>query len=566
MMRSRLATLLAIIVLASGANIPNAQAQVFLSSCLSGSGSGTLSGDTVVITVNLTITCTVLDPKSPDGYASFGKIFFGTPVYEIVGDTFFINNRTGYCSGTGSELTPLQNFNSFGTVTCRIPSSLTSRYGATSSTLEVWVDIGNAVFITVSHPAIPSPSGGASSGSTIVVPPPVAAPSCLKAPATPTLSYEWTTQGVAFTAKPATTGDLAQSMHWSYTLYDKAKDAWDTWSSWATIQPAGTFTYQAKVDPNKTRIAFGVYSTNACGSSDQAREIDTHVGIPLVAAIQDSLSLLVQGQITHFVVDKVAIENLVQSSSGLYISATSLTTSVCNVDGGNIVNFDGAGTCTISFTSLGKDNVKSASAITLNIAVSKSNRIYSDWAPGTVHVNESESLNLPQIDPPAPMLVTVLTLDICSVNGETLAGRAVGVCKLTLEVAETFQYLGFSKNLDIPVTKSPQTIIAAEDSVMFPLTSHKVALDVTSDSSVPIQSKSLTPKICTSVGRTAILLAAGKCSISFFEPETKEYAASNKVLVNIDISGSQKILCVKGSTLKSIVGANPKCPVGYRRK
>ena len=167
-----------------------------------------------------------------------------------------------------------------GIINCTIVVSgwqASKRSGQTSSTLRVkYVWDNSSTSVTVGHPPIPavvSPGGG-TTGGTIT-------PSCSSAPRIPNLSYSILTDGIQFTSTAQSAGDKATNLYYSYSYFNGSKGAWQGWIDWISATPTTTISFKAPSGSGNTYVAFGVYASNNCGLSPQARESANHFGLQL---------------------------------------------------------------------------------------------------------------------------------------------------------------------------------------------------------------------------------------------------------------------------------------------
>ena len=241
-------------------------AQAGIADCISvGSPSVYSSSTSIQVTVSMVVNCSKAQLSTGGG-----------ATYSIEGES----SLSSSCSGPYSLMTGTS-----GTITCtiRIGSSLGSiRTGATSSTLRIWFAYDfSTKFVSFSHKSIPSTLsgggttvGGTPSGGTVT-------PSCTSAPKIPNLSYSILSDGIQFTSTAQSTGEKATNLYYSYSYFDGIKGAWQGWVDWISVSPTTTISFKAPSGNNNTYVAFGVYASNSCGQSDQARESANHFGLQL---------------------------------------------------------------------------------------------------------------------------------------------------------------------------------------------------------------------------------------------------------------------------------------------
>jgi hypothetical protein len=207
--------------------------------------------------------------------------------------------------------------------------------------------------ISVSHIPIPgkTAAGSGASGGTSSAPSVPVAPSCTSAPSKPNLTVEWNTIGPKFSYSPALTGEKANRLYWGTALWNSQTFAWEKWSDW-TSAPVSPGSYQASVLEGKTKIAFAVYASNACGTSDQAREVEDRTGVALVAQSQDVISSTQNPAAKLRVGQQGSLTSLASSKLKLTLTAISNSPAICEITATSSVKFLSAGDCELLFTSV----------------------------------------------------------------------------------------------------------------------------------------------------------------------------------------------------------------------
>ena len=372
------------------------------------------------ITVNVMVSA-----RCPN--SSFG-LTGGHGIYSIVEESF-----ASSCTGPYEY-----NAYTFGTISCRISlggSLGSSRVGATSSTLKFWSAWDfSTKFITFSHIAIPSKTsagggstGGSSGGGGIVAP---AVPTCTGPPTTPVLTIERNTTGPKFNFAHASTGQKATTMYWSYSLWNSNTKSWEAWSSWQS-NVSSTGSYQAVVVEGKTSIAFAVYASNACGSSELARESEDRKGISLVAQIQDQISKNTKAQPDLYVGQEADLYLIATSKLNLELSAKSLTPSICTVDVTQVL-LNAPGICKLSVSSITFDNELGAIPTEVDFEVIK----LTEQSIPALNLKSSYLLSVKSVE---LTLKTTALLDVefrsltpktCDVLGTLLLFTNTGSCRL----------------------------------------------------------------------------------------------------------------------------------------
>lgn len=379
-----------------------------------------------------------------------------------------------------------------GTIRCTIVVSgwqASKRVGQTSSTVRIkYVWDNSSTSTTVRHPAIPGASssgnGSSSSGSGSSS---SSTPSCSKAPNLPDLSITWNEIGPLFQFKPSSDGDKATVLSWNYALYDTSKSAWDDWANWNTVIPATAGQYQARAQINKSKIAFAVYSTNSCGSSEQARELLAHTGVPLAPQVQDELTFTFRESRRLEVGDEIDIYGIVTSKLMLPLSAQSNSSSICEVSTTGKVSLLAIGECSLQFNSKSfQQNIGATGKVfTLIVKPKRFNQL------------------IPNLD----------------------------------------------LNSSYDVTKSPLT------------------LNLVTNQNLPVKFTANSDEVCFISGDNLLLKKRGECQLTATqEGDENTLSAESRIFIIQVTQRKTTISCQKGKQTKKVIGYEPKCPAGYKKK
>ena len=115
--------------------------------------------------------------------------------------------------------------------------------------------------------------------------------------------------------------------------------------------------------------------------------------------------------------------------------------------------------------------------------------------------------------------------------------------------------------------KESQEIILGDNPTTISIARKQLELDVVSSSGLDLQFRSLTNSICKVALGIVTLIKTGSCSVEISQEGNDEFLPANSIILDFNISSaSRTITCVKGKITKKVIGANPKCPAGYRIK
>lgn len=493
------------------------------------------------------------------------------------------------CSGPlAGDTTPTIGPLGIGTLTCRLKTGsepfASSRVGSTSSTLRMWLAWDFSEWtIGVSHSAIPAKqeiggsssggsnssngsssggsssgsSGGSSGGSTPII------PSCTRAPSKPNLQVNWSEKGPEFSASATHNGGEPSSLYWSFNLLDASTSRWESWRGWQ-IAPL-TFSYSPEVNSKYSKIAFAVYATNACGSSEQARENATNTGVAFAGLVQDSLSEKSSAKSIEVGSSENSLFSFVTSRNNLALFLTSETSDTCIIEKGLIVA-KSLGNCELKITSQSKENVKGVSDFLLTLKVVKRENKISESISRSGFVGNSLYFSVTSTSGIATSLQS-LTPSICEISANSIKLSGAGICRIGVTAPETPTFAANSSEIVIAVLRGTQQIDVVTRSFAMDMSEKFLDLDAKSSVYLPLSSKSLTSKICEISGLTIRAKKPGECQIQLSQLGNTRYNAAAPVTITGFIAEDRfKITCVKGSVTKKIKAVKPKCPNGYKKK
>jgi hypothetical protein len=329
-----------------------------------------------------------------------------------------------------------------GTATCtlRVGSNTlpSPRTGATSTTIRMWFawDFSSKT-ISVPHVAIPagtnngwggSVSGG--TGGTSSAPKVPVAPSCTSAPSKPNLTVEWNTTGPKFNYSPATTGEKTNTLYWGIALWNSQTSAWESWSNW-TSATAASGSYQASVIEGKTKIAFAVYASNACGTSDQAREAEDRTGVALVAQSTDTISSIQNPSAKLRVGQQGSLTSFASSRLKLTLTAISNSPAICEITATSTVKFLSPGDCELLFSSV-PDKINRAAESTkviVKVFPSKIDQTIPDQNLKQTYFANNPDISL-TLQSSAGLLITFDSANesVCRIRDEKISITGIGEC------------------------------------------------------------------------------------------------------------------------------------------
>jgi large repetitive protein len=219
------------------------------------------------------------------------------------------------------------------------------------------------------------------------------------------------------------------------------------------------------------------------------------------------------------------------SSSGLPVTYTSSTPSVCSVSGGVVVMLTG-GTCTLSASQPGNGMYSSAPEVTRSFTVTKLDQSITFPRPG--EQRSGDSLNLGgSASSGLPVTYTSSTPSVCSVTGSVVTLIGPGTCTLSASQPGNDIY-----NPAAPVTHSFNVVPSdakLDQTITFDQPSTKTLGDgavrpgATASSGLPVTYVSATPRICTVSGQWLILMTTGTCTVRATQPGNSTYKPAANV-------------------------------------
>jgi hypothetical protein len=204
------------------------------------------------------------------------------------------------------------------------------------------------------------------------------------------------------------------------------------------------------------------------------------------------------------------------ASSGLTVTFSSLTTSVCTVSGSSVTAI-AAGTCTLAADQAGNSSYDPAPQVTKSFSIAKVSQTISFGTVPGVRVGAAVSVGATASSGLSVTLSTS-TANVCSVSGSTVTGVAVGSCSLTAHQAGNASYSAapeVTQSITVD-TKNQQTIsFGAAPTVAV---GGSGTLSATSSAGLTVTFSSQTPAVCSVSGSTVSGVAVGVCQIAASQP------------------------------------------------
>jgi uncharacterized protein (TIGR03437 family) len=228
------------------------------------------------------------------------------------------------------------------------------------------------------------------------------------------------------------------------------------------------------------------------------------------------------------------------ASSGLPVSFTSSTSSICTVAGA-AVTLVGVGACSIQATQAGNANYSAAPSVTQKLSITQGSQTIAftpvpsqvyGVAPFPVTATASSGL---------AVSLTSGTPPVCTLAGATVTVLSAGTCTLQATQAGNTNYSAAT-----PVSLS-FTVAPASQTISFPALASRMlgppfTLVAAATSGLSVSFASNTSSVCTVSGTTLTLVTAGNCTVEASQAGNTNYAAAAPVDQTFAVTaGSQTI-------------------------
>ncbi len=482
-----------------------------------------------------------------------GDVTFGVAPVSLTGSATsglsvsFASTTSPVCTVSGSTATIV------GAGTCSITATQSGNgaYAAATGVTRTFAVARGAQIITFAGPA----SGGLDSPS---VPLTASTSAGLTVTFSSGSTSVCTVSGSTVTLKTVGTCSLKASQAGNNN-YEAASDVVRTFSVSAAsqtitfAQPAdvtfgvSAFTVSASAAPSDLTVAFASTTTNVCTLSGVTVTIVGAGTCTLTANQAGNGSYAAATQVTrNFNVAQlsqiITFSSLqdpraygsgtfslgATASSSLAVTYVSTTTGICTVSG-STVTLVGVGSCSITASQAGNDNVSAATPVVQAFTVVKGTQSITFAGPA------SGGLDSPSVPLTASagsgLTVTFISesTSVCTVSGSTVTLKIVGTCALMASQAGNNNYEAASDVVrTFLVSAASQTITFAQPAnVTFGVS--PVTLGPSASSLLTVTLTSTTTDICTVSGSTVTILAAGSCSLTATQAGTSNFGVAPDV-------------------------------------
>lgn len=238
------------------------------------------------------------------------------------------------------------------------------------------------------------------------------------------------------------------------------------------------------------------------------------------------------------------------ASSGLLVSFSSATPSVCSLEG-QTVSFVGAGTCTIDANQAGSDDYDAALEAEQSFAVGKASQLVnftssppvSTTVGATYVVAATASSGL-------PVAFSSATLSVCLVEGSTVSFIGAGTCTIDAEQPGNGEYEAAPRlQQSFAVVRGSQLITftsSSPNSATVGGPSYAVA--AAASSGLPVALSSVTPSVCLLEGSTVSFAGVGTCTIEASQVGDSNYEAAPRALQSFAVGALPMLISTSPST------------------
>jgi len=229
------------------------------------------------------------------------------------------------------------------------------------------------------------------------------------------------------------------------------------------------------------------------------------------------------------------------ASSGLSVTLSSLTTTICTVSG-SAATIKAGGACTIQASQAGNASYNAASNVTQTFIIAPANQSITFAALASKAYGAAPFALSATASSGLAVAFSSLTSPVCTVNASTVTLVGVGTC--TIQATQP----GSASYNPAPSVSQSFTVVQGVQTITFAALpgrtfgSAPFAVSATASSGLAVTLSSLTATICTVSGNTVTLVAVGTCTIDAAQAGNLNYTAAVDVAQSFAVSkGSQAI-------------------------
>lgn len=278
--------------------------------------------------------------------------------------------------------------------------------------------------------------------------------------------------------------------------------------------------------PEALTAAATATATFSAGSAPGTGEADAVVDQATVTA---DITVIAQQTITFPPIPDqsyptVTLTLSATASSGLTVSFTSTTPTVCSVTGTSAALLTPGNICTIQATQAGDSSYLPAPAVSQSFQYSHQGQTISFPVIPTQVIGATITLNA-TVSSGLPVIYASTTPSVCTVSGNSATMNATGYCGISATQPGNNDIWEAVAGHMFLVTLAPQTITFVNPGTQ---TYGEAAFTVnaTASSGLTVTLASTTPLVCTVLGTTVTLIAPGYCSMVATQAGNSYYAVA----------------------------------------
>ncbi|MGD0830537.1 MAG: Ig-like domain repeat protein [Terracidiphilus sp.] len=228
------------------------------------------------------------------------------------------------------------------------------------------------------------------------------------------------------------------------------------------------------------------------------------------------------------------------ATSGLSISYTSVTPSICTVSGAT-ASLLLPGQCIVHAAQSGNLTYASAPTVSVSFPVQRAQQTISFPAPTTPQLALTQTTLAATATSGLAISYSSSTPSVCTVSGSTASLLTPGACVVQATQAGNSLYSAAPPNtLSFTVSTAAQSITFTP--VANQIAGSSVNLVATASSGLAVSFASLTPTMCTVAGSTASMLTAGECVIHATQGGNSFYSNAPTVSQDIFITAQSQTI------------------------
>jgi hypothetical protein len=243
------------------------------------------------------------------------------------------------------------------------------------------------------------------------------------------------------------------------------------------------------------------------------------------------------------------------ASSGLPVSFSSLTASVCSVTGSS-VSLSGTGICTIQADQAGNVNFDPAAPVRQSFTVTKGSQTITFTAPPTSTPAQSPVTVSATASSGLPVSFSSSTTSVCTVSGVTVTLLTTGICTIQADQAGSALF-----NAAAPVLQSFSVVSGpgAQTITFSPIADVTVGqsplvVSATASSGLPVSFSSTTTSVCTVSGASVSLLTPGTCTLQADQAGNASYNSAPSVQQSFAITATAGGIVLDQTVFKDAKG------------